>query len=150
MIKIPLNIISNSQTLFEFVNEIYPSLKNFFNNYEFMINRAILQPKNIDVEEINNIALNKMTGIVLPAPNQLVQQVGYYINTARSGVQFQAAYFIHDGHFALHIRIYQLSQPNSSLKYALDINDGSFTGLPRVFYGSSTCYPQIIHRLKNS
>ena len=51
--------------------------------------------------KVVQVAFDKMTVIVLPTPNQWIEQVGNYINTACSGVQFKAAYFVHDALFAL-------------------------------------------------
>src|SRR5258705_8001606 len=47
IIKIPQKIISKSKTLSEFVDEIYNSLETNYNNFEFIINKAILTPRNI-------------------------------------------------------------------------------------------------------
>src|SRR5438067_1724646 len=63
MIKIPHNIVSNSQKLSDFVDEIYPSLEKKCDDFSFMINSVILTPRNTDVDDINNIALDKMPGI---------------------------------------------------------------------------------------
>src|SRR2546421_292636 len=62
IVKIPHNIVSDSQTLSEFVDEIYPLLEKNCNDFDFMVNSAILTPRNTDVDDINNIVLDKMSG----------------------------------------------------------------------------------------
>ena len=62
MIRITINIVSTSQTLPEFIDEIYPSLETNYNDLEFITNRAILTPKNADVDDLNDISLSKMPG----------------------------------------------------------------------------------------
>src|SRR5690348_12321451 len=56
MIKLPKHIVSASQTSSEFVEEIYPQIELS----KHIINRAILTPRNNDVDEINKRTLDKM------------------------------------------------------------------------------------------
>src|SRR5690349_8669609 len=63
-ITIPLNLRSNPQTLSGFVDEIYQTLETNYNNYEFLVNISILTSKNINVDDINNYALNKTHGTI--------------------------------------------------------------------------------------
>ena len=69
MIKIPEKLKSNSADLKEFCNEIFPGLasvvKNCLKNHEtcpewvqYLVERAILCPKNVNCLEINQICLD--------------------------------------------------------------------------------------------
>ena len=54
--------VSKERNLEEFVDDIYPSLDFNCSNTKFIMSRAILTPLNEDVDVINKIALQKISG----------------------------------------------------------------------------------------
>jgi len=62
MVQLPNHIVSKARNLEEFVDNVYPSLDFNCNNTKFIMSRAILTPLNEDVDVINNIALQKISG----------------------------------------------------------------------------------------
>ena len=60
VIKLPDEIVSNSQTIEEFVNEIYPSFQINIQNIGYFMERAILTPKNASVDLINDMLLARL------------------------------------------------------------------------------------------
>ena len=65
LIKLPENIISTSENLHEFADEIYPNFVQNCKNQEYLLNRVIITSRNKDVDEINDKMLEKMveTGV---------------------------------------------------------------------------------------
>lgn len=62
MIKIPNSWLSKSTNIEEFIEEIFPDIETRSHETDFVKGRAILTPKNVTVDEINKIILNKMPG----------------------------------------------------------------------------------------
>ena len=58
MIKIPSNWLSNAADVQAFVDEIFPDLEH---NHQHYSGRAILTPKNQDVDIINEIILDEIS-----------------------------------------------------------------------------------------
>jgi hypothetical protein len=62
VIEVPDYIMSDSQDLSGFIDEIYPDLVNNADNIEYMAERAILTPKNKTVDDVNKIVLSNFPG----------------------------------------------------------------------------------------
>jgi ATP-dependent DNA helicase PIF1 len=60
-IKLPTNVGQNLDEL-ELIKLIYPDIQTNYTNHEFMCQRAILAPKNQDVDRINSIAASYFPG----------------------------------------------------------------------------------------
>ncbi|KAL5580011.1 hypothetical protein UlMin_012453 [Ulmus minor] len=62
-ITLPDNIIISYEvsttSLEKMITTVFPNIHNYPNNTHFMVNRAILTPKNDYVDEINNILINQ-------------------------------------------------------------------------------------------
>ncbi|KAL5555788.1 hypothetical protein UlMin_038024 [Ulmus minor] len=59
-IMIPYEVDTTS--LEKMITTVFPNIHNYPNNTHFMVNRAILTPKNDYVDEINNILINQFPG----------------------------------------------------------------------------------------
>ena len=55
-------MISKSNNLDDFIDEVYPSLSNIIEDPSYLIERVILTPKNEDVDIINDKVLAKLDG----------------------------------------------------------------------------------------
>ena len=62
MIQLPDHMVSKAMNLEEFVDAVYPSLDINCSDTKFIMSRAILTPLNEDVDVINTIALQKISG----------------------------------------------------------------------------------------
>ena len=62
--KLPSSMIIESGKISDLVQAVYPSLKSNFTNMLWLYNRAIICPKNNDVQEINKTMLNLLPGEV--------------------------------------------------------------------------------------
>ena len=69
MIRLPKNWVSTSTTVEEFVEEIFPKLQKNHQNIDQLATKAILTPKNKDVDVINSIILNKFPGQSISLPS---------------------------------------------------------------------------------
>ncbi len=58
MIELPSDIIIPKRKLSDLINFIYLNLIKNFTNVNYMISRAILTPKNDDVENISDLIIN--------------------------------------------------------------------------------------------
>ncbi|CAG8465669.1 4455_t:CDS:2 [Cetraspora pellucida] len=58
LINIPDNIILLSQNIHSLINFVYPDLTTSLNNSNYLMNRGILTPKNIDVDLVNDLIMN--------------------------------------------------------------------------------------------
>ena len=73
------------QTRLHFVQRVEPSAA-LAHVHPFVPFTPFLQPSVYKAPDVVQVTFYKMTVIVLPASYQRVQQIGYYINTAPSGV----------------------------------------------------------------
>ncbi len=64
MIKIPNKWLSRSKNIQELIEEAFPNLEINYQNTDFLKGRAILTPKNIDANSLNNMILDKFPGDV--------------------------------------------------------------------------------------
>jgi ATP-dependent DNA helicase PIF1 len=64
-IYIPDDLILPSQNINDLIHFIYPDLLIHFNNSQYLVERAILTPKNVDVYTINNIIMEQFPGEVM-------------------------------------------------------------------------------------
>ena len=62
LIKLPSDIVFQSQDLDAFIDEFYPDIVANYTNVDWLKARTILAPKNDDVEEINTKVLRKLSG----------------------------------------------------------------------------------------
>ena len=62
-IKLDNEIISDCNTVEDFVDYIYPDFHNQYNNLEYLSNRGILTPLNYHVNEINEICYEKLPSV---------------------------------------------------------------------------------------
>ena len=60
VIKLPSKIVSKSTNLLDFTEEVFDDFENNYKNREYIQNRCIMTPKNDEVDEINNIMLDKI------------------------------------------------------------------------------------------
>ena len=61
-IKVPDNMVSKSENINQFVEEIYDDLENNYKKKDYLSGRCILTPFNKHCELINNICLSKIPG----------------------------------------------------------------------------------------
>ena len=73
------------QTRLHFVQRVEPSAA-LAQVHPFIPLAPFLQPPVYKASDVVQVTFYKVTVIVLPASYQRVQQIGYYINTTRSGV----------------------------------------------------------------
>src|SRR6266540_1348255 len=59
MVKLPLNIVISEGTLTDLIDFIYPNLTENSGNTNYIVSRAILTPKNADVETISDLMINR-------------------------------------------------------------------------------------------
>jgi ATP-dependent DNA helicase PIF1 len=62
LIQVQDEMICKSKNLDDFIDEVYPELSNIVNDSTYVVERAILTPKNEDVDIINNKVLSKIEG----------------------------------------------------------------------------------------
>ena len=61
-ITLPTNMITNTNNLTDLIDFVYPNLIENSGNADYMVGRAILTPKNIDVDMISDIVINRLPG----------------------------------------------------------------------------------------
>lgn len=61
-VKFPSNFCRITQSKKELIYCVFPNLQRNFKNRQWLCERALLAPKNIDVNCINNIILNRIDG----------------------------------------------------------------------------------------
>jgi ATP-dependent DNA helicase PIF1 len=61
-IELPSNMIISGGKLSDLIDFVYPNLIENSNNINYMVSRAILTPKNDDVENISEIIMNRLPG----------------------------------------------------------------------------------------
>jgi len=61
-ITLPTNMITNTDNLTDLIDFVYPNLIENSGNADYMVGRAILTPKNIDVDMISDIVINRLPG----------------------------------------------------------------------------------------
>ena len=61
-IDLPSDITMLKGALTDLINFVYPNLAENSGNVNYMVNKAILTPKNINVDEISNIIINRIPG----------------------------------------------------------------------------------------
>ena len=59
IISLPLNIILFKGTLMNLIDFVYPNLVENSGNANYMVSKAILTPKNVNVNVISNIIMEK-------------------------------------------------------------------------------------------
>jgi len=71
IISLPSNIILLKGTLSNLIDFVYPDLVKNFDNVNYIVNKAILTPKNINVNIISDIIMEKIPGeaILYPSAN---------------------------------------------------------------------------------
>ena len=62
LMRLPDSIVFESQELSDFVNEIYPGVEHNYTDAEWLKGRAILAPKNEDVDAINAEVMRRLPG----------------------------------------------------------------------------------------
>ncbi|CAG8729358.1 15935_t:CDS:2 [Acaulospora morrowiae] len=62
IIRLPMNIVISSQDIQDLINFVYTDLTAQYNNSEYLVYRAILAPKNDDVDIINNAIMHAFLG----------------------------------------------------------------------------------------
>src|SRR6266542_3019701 len=63
-ITLPSDIIIPKGNLIDLINFVYPNLAQNSGNVNYMVGRAILAPKNVDVEKISDIVIDWLPGDV--------------------------------------------------------------------------------------
>ena len=97
MIKIPQKLKSTSSNLKEFCNEIFPNLASVIENglknhatcpewVDYLTERAVLCPKNVNCEEINRICMD-----MVPGPPMIYRSTDKVINKT-SAINFPTEY----------------------------------------------------------
>jgi ATP-dependent exoDNAse (exonuclease V), alpha subunit - helicase superfamily I member len=62
LITLPLDIIMSNGNLVDLIDFVYPNLAENIGNVNYMVSRAILTPKNADVNMISNIIIDRLPG----------------------------------------------------------------------------------------
>src|SRR5688572_4901322 len=68
-ISLPSNIVLLKGTLLDLIDFVYPDLVKNSGNANYIVNKAILTPKNINVNIISNIIMEKIPGEVILYPS---------------------------------------------------------------------------------
>ena len=68
-INLPLDLLMTGGDLSALINFVYSHLIENCGNVNYMVGRAILTPKNVDVEKVSEMVLNQLPGdfVVYPA-----------------------------------------------------------------------------------
>jgi len=69
IITLPLNIILFKGTLISLIDFVYPNLTENYGKANYMVNKAILTPKNVNVEVISDIIMEKIPGEIILYPS---------------------------------------------------------------------------------
>jgi hypothetical protein len=62
MITLPINMVMPRSNLTDLIDFVYPNLTENLGNVNYMVGRAILAPKNTDVDIISDMVMNKLPG----------------------------------------------------------------------------------------
>ncbi|GBC04099.1 hypothetical protein RclHR1_05500014 [Rhizophagus clarus] len=73
IITLPSNMTINNGTLIDMINFVYPNLEENCGNANYMVNKAILIPKNINVDIISDIIMEKIPGefVIYPSADSI-------------------------------------------------------------------------------
>ena len=61
-INLPLDLVMTEGGLPALINFVYPRLIENYENVDYMVGKAILTPKNVDVEKISELVLDRLPG----------------------------------------------------------------------------------------
>ncbi|CAG8661536.1 18179_t:CDS:2 [Rhizophagus irregularis] len=124
MITLPSNIVIIKGTLRNLIDFVYPDLVNNCGNADYMVSKAILTPKNINVDIISDIIMDQLPGEFVSYPS------ADYINLPEDAVEQPQLY---SPEFLRSLRIPELPPGELKLKIGVPIillrNLNPFEGL---------------------
>ena len=85
-IYLPLDMIIPKGNLTDLIDFVYSNLNENYRNTDYIVNRAILTPKNVDVEKISELILSRLPGDFVIYPSADSVDLSENSNTLQSQV----------------------------------------------------------------
>jgi ATP-dependent DNA helicase PIF1 len=87
-ILLPLDLVMTERGLPALINFVYPRLSENYRNVDYMVGKAILTPKNVDIEKISDLVLDQLPGNYTIYPSADSTDLSEDGNTSQPQVYF--------------------------------------------------------------